>query len=231
VARKKRDEIRESDVSGLKYFDRLAPLLERLHEDGCARDKAGNRSLHFDQYCLLVLLYLFNPICSSLRAVQQASELPKVQKRLGCSRAALGSLSEAATVFDSERLIEIIQELGGQLSPIAKDARLKDVTLTKTLTLVDATLQKGKGRKERGLVSYLSFDSLDLLSIGSKNQPVRVSISAWREKKFPEPSLHGNDFGRASAGAAVDGDGVADGRAVSVRPCFGDSTGRGHARQ
>jgi hypothetical protein len=146
MARKKRDEIQERDISGLKYFDRLAPLLERLHDDGCQRDKAGNRTLHFDQYCLLVLLYLFNPICSSLRAVQQASELPKVQKRLGCARAALGSLSEAATVFDSERLIEIIQELGGQLQPIAKDARLKDVTLTKTLTLVDATLIKALPR-------------------------------------------------------------------------------------
>jgi hypothetical protein len=146
MARKTRDEIQERDISGLKYFDRLAPLLERLHDDGCQRDKAGNRTLHFDQYCLLVLLYLFNPICSSLRAVQQASELPKVQKRLGCERAALGSLSEAATVFDSERLIEIIQELGGQLQPIAKDARLKDVTLTKTLTLVDATLIKALPR-------------------------------------------------------------------------------------
>ena len=142
MARKKRDEIQERDISGLKYFDQLAPLLERLHDDGCVRDKAGNRTLHYDQYCLLVLLYLFNPICSSLRAVQQASELPKVQKRLGCERAALGSLSEAATVFDPERLIEIIQELGGQLQPIAKDARLKDVTLGRTLTLVDATLLK-----------------------------------------------------------------------------------------
>lgn len=74
--------------------------------------------------CLQVLLYLFNPICSSLRAVQQASELPKVRKRLGCARAALGSLSVAATVFDPQRLIEIIQELGGPLAPIAKDARL-----------------------------------------------------------------------------------------------------------
>lgn len=146
MARKKREKIRESEVSGLKYFDKLVPLLERLHDDGCQRDKAGNRTLHFDQYCLLVLLYLFNPICSSLRAVQQASELPKVQKRLGCSRAALGSLSEAATVFDPERLIEIIQELGGQLQPIAQDARLKDVALTKTLTLVDATLIKALPR-------------------------------------------------------------------------------------
>ena len=49
-------------------------------------------------------------------------------------------------MFDPERLIEIIQELGGQLSPIAKDARLKDVTLTKTLTLVDATLIKALPR-------------------------------------------------------------------------------------
>ena len=146
MSRKKRDKILERDIGGLKYFDQLAPLLERLHDEGCSRDKAGNRTLHFDQYCLLVLLYLFNPICSSLRAVQQASELPKVQKRLGCARAALGSLSEAATVFDPDRLIEIIQELGGQLSPIAKDARLKDVTLTKTLTLVDATLIKALPR-------------------------------------------------------------------------------------
>ena len=146
MARKKREEIQERDITGLKYFDKLAPLLERLHDDGCLRDKAGNRTLHYDQYCMLVLLYLFNPICSSLRAVQQASELPKVQKRLGCERAALGSLSEAGTVFDPERLIEIIQELGGQLQPIAKDARLKDVTLARTLTLVDATLLKALPR-------------------------------------------------------------------------------------
>ena len=146
MARKNRDEIQERDIGGLKYFDQLAPLLERLHDDGCLRDKAGNRTLHYDQYCMLVLLYLFNPICSSLRAVQQASELPKVQKRLGCDRAALGSLSEAGTVFDPERLIEIIQELGGQLQPIAKDARLKDVTLARTLTLVDATLLKALPR-------------------------------------------------------------------------------------
>jgi hypothetical protein len=146
VARKKREAITEPEITGLKYFDKLVPLFERLHDDGCARDKAGNRQLHFDQYCFLVLLYLFNPICSSLRAVQQASELPKVQKRLGCARAALGSLSEAATVFDSSRLIEIIQELGGELQPIAKDSRLKDVTLTRTLTLVDATLIKALPR-------------------------------------------------------------------------------------
>ena len=98
----------EKDIVGLKYFDQLLPLFQRLHHESCQRDKAGNRELHYDQYCLLVLLFLFNPICSSLRSLQQASELQNVQKNLGCSRAALESLSEAATIFDPERLIEII---------------------------------------------------------------------------------------------------------------------------
>ncbi len=31
---------------------------------------------------MLILLYLFNPIATSLRSIQQASELKKVQKKL-----------------------------------------------------------------------------------------------------------------------------------------------------
>jgi hypothetical protein len=131
-------KLKESDITGLKYFDKLAPLLERLHDDACERDKAGNRKLHFDQYCLLILLYLFNPVVTSLRGIQQASELDKVQKKLGCQRAALGSLSEAATVFDAQRLKEIIAELGAELKPFARDARLQDID--QTLVLVDGSL-------------------------------------------------------------------------------------------
>jgi hypothetical protein len=141
MAGKRRDDVREEDVTGLKYFDKLAPLLARLHEVGCQRDKAGNRKLHYDQYCMLVLLFLFNPVVRSLRAIEQASELRKVQRKLGCQRASLGSLSEATDVFLPERLKEIIAELGEQLEPIARDPRLKDVQ--HTLTLVDGTLMKG----------------------------------------------------------------------------------------
>ena len=111
--RAEHQKIQESDITGLAYFNNLAPLLERLHEHGCARDRAGNRVLHYDQYCLLVLLYLFNPIVTSLRGIQQASELKKVQRKLGCARASLGSLSEATSVFEAEPLKEIISELGG----------------------------------------------------------------------------------------------------------------------
>jgi hypothetical protein len=140
MAGKKREDVREEDVTGLKYFDKLAPLLARLHEVGCQRDRASNRTLHFDQYSMLVLLFLFNPVVRSLRAIEQASKLRKVQRKLGCQRASLGSLSEATDVFQPDLLKEIIAELGGQLQPIARDPRLKDVR--DTLTLVDGTLLK-----------------------------------------------------------------------------------------
>jgi hypothetical protein len=141
MAAKKREEVREKDVTGLKYFDKLAPLLSRLHDVGCKRDKAGNRTLFYDQYCMLVLLYMFNPVVRSLRSIEQASQLRNVQRKLGCQRASLASLSEATDVFEPERLKEIIAELGSQLQPIASDSRLKD--LQHTLTLVDGTLLKG----------------------------------------------------------------------------------------
>ena len=86
---------------------------------------------------MLVLLYLFNPIVTSSRGSQQASELKKAQRKLGCPRASLGSLSESVCVFEPERLKPIIEQLGEKLKPLAADKRLKDV---KTLTLVDGTI-------------------------------------------------------------------------------------------
>src|SRR5438552_11333051 len=94
-------------LQGWKYFRRLRPLLARLHDAGCARDRAGNRNLHFDQYCSLILLALFNPLTRSLRSLGQASAIKKVQQQLGVKQASLGSLSEAARVFDPELLLPI----------------------------------------------------------------------------------------------------------------------------
>lgn len=138
MARKKRPTVEERELQGFKLIDAVAQALKPLHDDGCARDKAGNRTLYYDQYCMLVLLFLFNPVVSSLRAIQQVSQLKKVQKLLGCERAALGSLSEATSVFDAERLVEVIDELAAQLKPLHRDPRLKDVQ--HALTLVDGSL-------------------------------------------------------------------------------------------
>jgi len=140
MIQKNLEPLAAQDLSGFKYFRRLRPLLQRLHDAGTARDKAGNRSLYFDHYCTLVLLALFNPLVRSLRGMQRASELRKVQQRLGVPRTSLGSLSESSHVFDPELLVPIIHELSGQLRPVAQDPRLTEVR--QVLTAVDGTLVK-----------------------------------------------------------------------------------------
>jgi hypothetical protein len=127
----------ERALAGFKYFDRLLPLLARLHDGGCARDAAGNRTLHYDHYCLLLLLALFNPTLRSLRALQQASTLKKVQRQLGCPRTSLGSLSEAVAVFDPTRLEGIIGDL---LQEVPRVRSLRPGQIPHVLTAVDGSV-------------------------------------------------------------------------------------------
>ncbi len=137
MAAKSKPKITERDLKGLKYFQTLNSLLDRLHNDGTDRDRAGNRKLHFDQYAGLLLLYFFNPILTSLRGIQQASTLGKVQQLLGCQPTSLGSLSEAARVFDPELLHDILTELAGKAVPLVSG---KEAQALKDLTAVDGTL-------------------------------------------------------------------------------------------
>jgi hypothetical protein len=64
-----RRTIRAEDGHGLKYFKALRGLIERLHFVGTARDKAGNRELHMDQYCTLILPWFLAPSSTSTFAV------------------------------------------------------------------------------------------------------------------------------------------------------------------
>jgi hypothetical protein len=137
MAAKKKTKLQAKDLRGFKYFKLLNPLLERLHDVGCQRDRAGNRQLFFDQYGALLLLYFFNPILTSLRGVQQASGLDKVGQQLGVSRTSLGSLSEAARVFDAAALQEIITELAGR---IPHGSTPKELQALQDLTAVDGSL-------------------------------------------------------------------------------------------
>ena len=137
MAGKERPKITEEKLRGFKYFKILRPLLESLHQVGTQRDKAQNRQLFFDQYGALLLLYFFNPILTSLRGIQQASHLEKVQKKLGCRGISLGSLSEAASVFDARKLEEIIAELAAR---IPQQTLTRDQQALKNLTAVDGSL-------------------------------------------------------------------------------------------
>jgi hypothetical protein len=132
-------KLHERDIQGLKYLEVLLPLLEGLHDVGCERDKAHNRTLHYDQYCLLVLLSLFNPIVRSLRGLQQASALKNVQRKLGCPRTSLGSLSEATDVFDPERLEGIVGEL---LKQVPATRSIGRDHVRQVLTAVDGSVVK-----------------------------------------------------------------------------------------
>ena len=127
------------------------------------------------------MLYLFNPVVVSLRSLQQASELQKVQKLLGCKRASLGSLSEAVTVFDPDRLKEIIAELGQELVPLGRDPRLQDVP--GLLTVVDGTLLAAlpkmmeaslrKGKTGTGMVKWRLHTHFEV----DRSVPVRVDVT------------------------------------------------------
>src|ERR1700677_3443220 len=122
-----KDALKAKDVVCLGHLKRAFSLLDRLHEVGCDRDKAGNRQLFFTDYIKLVLLYTWNPLIAPVHDLQAALQLPRVSKPLGIGRFCAGSFSESVRVFDPEQLKPIIEELAGDLAPSGADPRLQAV--------------------------------------------------------------------------------------------------------
>jgi len=143
-------ELNDKDVQGLKHFKRLLPLLRRLRDSGCERDRAGNRRLYMDEYCELVILALLNPMINSLRTLQKTIGLDHVANTLGIRRFSLGSFSESPRVFEPQRLKAVIDELAKELRPLSKDPRLSE--LKDVLTLVDSTILAALTRLARAAV-------------------------------------------------------------------------------
>lgn len=194
MAAKKKAKLQAKDLRGFKYFKLLTPLLERLHDNGTERDKAGNRQLFFDQYGALLLLYFFNPILTSLRGIHQASTLDKVGQQLGVPRTSLGSLSEAARVFDAAALQEIIAELAAR---IPHGATSKELQALKDLTAVDGSLLPALPKMawalwldetHRAAKMHLAFEVLRGIPVGvtvtagnaSENDQLRALLQAGR---------------------------------------------------
>jgi hypothetical protein len=125
----------------LKHFKQLrkvAGLLSFLHEVGCERDKAGNRQLHFDDYVLLILLWMFNPLIDSLTMLQRVADLQEVRKKLKIRRFSMGSFSESCRSFEPEMLKAVVDQLAGELHAVGRRELFKD--LPHVLTLVDGTV-------------------------------------------------------------------------------------------
>jgi Transposase DDE domain len=164
MARARRRSLQPSDVEGLEYFDTLIPLLARLKDIGTERDRAGNRQLFYDQYVCLLLLYFFSPTITSLRALQQASTLEAVQRRLGIRATSLGSFSEAARLFDAEALHQILRELAAKAVPLVNEPDARQLL---NLTAVDGSIFRAfprmawalwKDSEHRGVKLHLHFD-------------------------------------------------------------------------
>lgn len=172
--------IREKDLKGLKYFKVLVPLLERLHANATERDRAGNRRLFYDQYACLLLLHFFNPVVKTLRGLQQASALGKVQRLFGCDRVSRGSLSEASRVFDPQLLHAIIGDLAAQAQPFVVG---HEAEALRGLTAVDGSLLPALPKmawalwtdpQHRAAKMHVHFDVL-------KGVPVEATVTAGND--------------------------------------------------
>jgi hypothetical protein len=192
--KRQRRPVQQQDIQGLKYFRLLDGLLDRLHNDATERDRSKNRKLFYDQYASLLLLYFFSPALTSLRGLQQASELTKVQKVAGAAQASLGSLSEASRVFDPELLREILRELATQATPIVSG---KEAEALDKLTAVDGSLLPALPKmlwalwqddEHRAAKMHLHFDVIKGIPIeatltegsGSEREQLRITLQAGR---------------------------------------------------
>jgi hypothetical protein len=169
----KSKDIKEQDIQKLSILRSFKPLLKQLH---CHAD-CFNRTLHYDQYVSLMLLYFFNPILTALRSIQQTSTLKNVQSKLGIKRTSLGSLSAASRIFDPELLTPIISELASQVGSLNRDKRLQDLDVT--VVAVDGTLLKALPKMlwalwldedHRAVKMHLEFDIL-------KGAPLRAQVT------------------------------------------------------
>jgi hypothetical protein len=206
MGRPKKAAVQASELQGFKYFRMIDDVLRALHSCGTERDKAGNRELFYDQYAALMLLYYFTPTLQSLRGIQQATTLEKVQKLCGIKPTALGSLSEAARVFDPELLKPVIAELAWQARhspqamPCAREAALAN------LIAVDGSLLPALPKmawalwqdpKHRAAKMHVAFHVMAQV-------PLQVSVTAGNGserselRKFVEPGgFYVNDRGYA----------------------------------
>jgi len=188
----------EDVLRGFKYFEGLHPVLRGLRSAG----EHHNRRLFFDHYIALLLLYFFNPVVTSLRAIQHVSGLRKVQKSLGVGRTSLGSLSEAGNVFDATLVEPVLERLAAQALPLETDPKLKAVK--QTVVAVDGTLLRALPKMlwalwlddtHRAAKIHLEFDIV-------KGIPVRAETTNANanEKDILRKTLSGNKLYIMDAG-------------------------------
>jgi hypothetical protein len=170
-----------SSFQGQRLVRPALELIERLHDVGTQRDRAGNRKLSYDQYAALLLMYFCNPALDSLRALRQATGWERTRRALGIERTSLGSLSEAARIFDAEALRPILRELAARAAPLASG---REAEALGGLTAVDGSIFAALPRMawalwmdadHRGVKLHLHFDVLEAVPADATLTPAACS--------------------------------------------------------
>jgi hypothetical protein len=164
------ERLKPEQLAGFQYFSKVRTLLRSLH----GVRAHPNRVLHYDEHISLLLLYYFNPIITSLRDIQRASEFERVQRTLKIQRASLGSLSEASAVFDYRLLQKIFDQLAAQPSPSTFMPRPKGVPPELRILAADGTLWEALPRMawalwqaplQHGVKGHVQFDVIRQLPV------------------------------------------------------------------
>lgn len=192
-----------SPLQGQRLVQPVLELVARLHDVGAERDDAGNRKLFYDQYVTLLLMYFCNPALESLRALQQATGWERTRKELGIERTSLGSLSEAARVFDADSLRPVVQELCARAVPLTSG---REAEALKGLTAVDGSIFSALPRMawalwqdddHRGVKLHLHFDVLKGVPADATLTPAACSEAAALAGSLQPDRLYVLDRGYA----------------------------------
>ncbi len=132
-----KQKIKSSQIKGAKYLKEIISQLKPLHDIEVDPLRPNKRQLHMDEYVAMFLMYMFSPVCDSLRSIQRASTLKDVCKRFGLKRTGLSTLSDAQHVFDASLLEPVIEKLFGEV--VGKSSEFKTVS-SPEIVLVDGTV-------------------------------------------------------------------------------------------
>jgi hypothetical protein len=109
-------------VTGRDYVRILEGFLGRLRS---AYDHP-NRVLFYDDVLVAYLLAFFNPALRSLRCIEDASQLPGVNRFFDADAVCRSTLSDANALFDPGHLLPLVEDLRRRLPNLGRqDATLK----------------------------------------------------------------------------------------------------------
>lgn len=105
--RKKRRPIEPKDLTGRKYLEIISHHLAYLRKLYPHR----NRVLFYDDVVVCYLFAFFNTALRSLRCIEDASQIPGVNRYLSVESVCKSTLSEANALFDPQHLEGLIERL------------------------------------------------------------------------------------------------------------------------